>query len=155
MAYFSFSLATFLIMNLLLQVPSVILENEYSSYLIILVEILILLIVRLFCPKIKAARMLSGILLFIGCLAIIFTSFGSGLLTNMAGIFICLILSISNLSYFLFVLLIPFTSPLLCIKTLLRFLELDTTTNIIKACSDNYMILFIYPAILLLCCHRK
>lgn len=153
--YFIFCSAVLIFKNLLIPLSPIGSETEKFSNIIIMSEIALFVIVRVFGPKMKAAKMLSGILFFIGSLTILFTSFGSGVLINLIGILIVLILSISQISKYLFVLLIPFTSVFLYIKIMLQYMELDNTVNIIKVWSDNYMILFIYPAILLACCDRK
>lgn len=130
-------------------------NNNFFLILIVFIEIFGLKILKKYAPRMQAARMLSGILIFIGSLTLIITSFGSGMLANLLAVTICFFISLPDYSIFTELIFLPFTSSIFYIASLLHFAGMNNVSNIIDIWSDKYMILFIYPAIMLLCCQRK
>ena len=153
--YFQIS-SFYYISSRILQHLSLIFENYKESIALcaLLVEIFGTFLVIAFVPKIRAARMLSGILIFIGSLAVIFTSFGTGLFVYFLTVLIILIISISRSSRYLNFILVPFFCLQIYMKLALQLVGMDNKMNAIRMVTNHYVILFIYPAILLLCCQK-
>lgn len=129
--------------------------SQMLLFFLIFIEIFGLKVLGKIGPKLKAARMISAILIFIGSLALVLTSFGSGIIVNLIAMTICLFIHTSNFSIFLKLILLPFTSSFFFVTTLLYALGMNNISNVIKIWSNKYMLLFIYPAIMLLCCQRN
>lgn len=139
------------VMTKLLQQLSVFSIGDRISNAALFIEIVYLLLLRLFGPKIKSARMISGILLFIGSLVLLFTSLGYGTIVFGTAICASAIVSIGNSSKILGFILLPLMSPKIYIRILSRF----TSENVNETISNSYITLFIYPSILLLCCQKN
>lgn len=139
------------VMTKLLQRLSVFSIGDRISNAALFIEIVYLLLLRLFGPKIKSARMISGLLLFIGSLVLLFTSLGYGTIVFCIAICASAIVSIGNSSKILGFILLPLMSPKIYIRILSRF----TSENVNETISNSYITLFIYPSILLLCCQKN
>lgn len=124
-------------------------------YAMIIFEILAFFLIKNFGPKLKYSRLISGIIVFVSSFAIMFTSLGTGLVLFSMAALLCLLISLSKLSNTLGIALIPLISPTLYIKLILQAMDLDTPMNLIKLWKNNYIVLFIYPAFLLLCCQTN
>ena len=124
-------------------------------YVLILIESMGLFLMQKFGPKLRHSRLISGIILFVGSFALMFTSLGAGLVIYSVASVLCFIISLSKLSNILRIVLIPFLSPAFYFKLILQVMNQDTPLNLIKLWKNNYIVLFIYPAIILLCCQKN
>jgi len=128
--------------------------DEMISNAALFIEILCFLLLRLFGPKIKSARMISGILLFIGSLSLLFASFGYGTIVYIIAICACSIVSIGNNSKFLELILLPLMSPQIYVRLISRLTADNVKMDEYEIIGNSYITLFIYPSILLLCCQK-
>lgn len=126
-----------------------------NQILILLFELFGILFIIKYVSKIRGARMLSGILIFVSTLGVILTSVGSGLFLYLLAISASLFISLSRFSKLLIILFLPLFCPHLYIRAVLHLVGMDTLANAIKMMDNNYIILFIYPAILLSLCDNN
>ena len=73
-------------------------HKQSLPFFLIFIEIFGLKMLKKFGPDLKAARMISSIVLFIGSFALILTSFGSGMITCLIAVSICISMYVSNVS---------------------------------------------------------
>ena len=145
--FISFALTKFV-----LQIPFLSKADKNISYAAVFIEMLCFLLFKLFGPKIKSARMISGILLLIGSLTLLFTSFGYGIIIYSIAISACFMVSIGNRSKFLGIALLPMMCPQIYIILLIHLIDGNIKIDINEILGNYYITLFIYPTILLLCC---
>lgn len=145
---------SFSVTNLILQFKSPNDDGGMISYAALCIEMLCFLLLRLCGPKIKSARMISGILLFIGALTLLFSSFGYGTIIYFIAISSCLFISIGNCSNILGVAFLPIMCPQMYFRLIIGSIKDHNNMDINEIWGNYYITLFIYPAILLLCCQR-
>ena len=146
---------SFVMAKLLRQISLFPMRKELISSITFFIEMICFILLRLFGPKIKSARMISGILLFIGSLTLLFTSFGYGTVVCIIALCACVIVSIGNSSKPLGLILVPLMSPQFYIRLIINSTPYNVSIDINEIISNNYITLFIYPSILLLGCQKN
>lgn len=127
-------------------------NGKIESALMMSIEIICILLIRIHGPKIRFARLFSGILVFIASLITIFSSFGTGLVVYLFALLCFFFIIIGNYSKNLLFITIPLTSYQIYVKILLNIVRLDSAENTLKLLNNISIIVLIYPALFILNC---